>query len=128
MTTTMIYDDLTERQQAYRAVCERFWIKIGDAHTSSGEDSALYFSAIVDGEMIEPEQEVKRYCAVTIGQGSSGDDIYYAYADFDTLEGAQAKAARNIADDIFSELPMQIIDLDTDESYTPIISVEWRRR
>lgn len=125
MRTRVVFENLTARQEAYREVCKQNFIEIGDTSNSSGEDSALYFTVLNDeGEKCEPERQAERFCAVTQGE----QEIRYAYADYETLEGAQARAIENVDDDIYRETPVEIVDLDTREHYIVIAwNLEWRK-
>lgn len=121
----VIFENLSARQEAYRKVCERFYIEIGNYYSTSGEDTAAYFTVMgenEDGEPVQclPEQPVCKYAVIT-----SHDDYFYVYADDNTLADAKEHAQRHIDDDIFTEQPVRIINLDTGKEYVPELSAKW---
>jgi len=117
----VIFEKLSKRQQAYVEVCKRFGITIGDDSYSGGEDAGLYFAVLID-ENVEcaPEREVMRYCVVTVH-----GDHYYAFPDCDTLREAKRAAIANASDDLYYELPEEIINLDTGKRYMAAITAKW---
>ena len=111
MPTTQTPDP--KRLATYRAVLAETCIDPNDTSYSGGEDA---------GEFVRGERPIERYCAVTIGGGFS-----YATPTSTTLAQAKAKAAENIVDDIFNEIPHFIIDLDTGRRWQPNWTrIPWR--
>lgn len=92
---------LESRRAAYRAVLEDHCIDPDDNRTSAGEDAKANLEA----------SEMGRYCLVTCGEV-----CHYAYP-IETFEYAKEKAFENVEDDIYPELPVCIVDLDTGEKW-----------
>ena len=119
--------ELSARQQALLALCNAHWITIGDTSTATGEDAGEYFDRLAltstgseDPERIPAVAEPSRYCALT-----SHDDTFFVIASFDSLEAAQSRAAEYMADDVFTEQPVAVIDLDTGQRWDAIPTAAW---
>lgn len=122
--------ELTARQQALLALCDAHWIVVGDDSTATGEDAGEYFPTIERNPKHGQEQarlpasaEPGRYCALT-----THDDSFFVIADFDSLEPAQERAVEHMADDIFAEQPVAVIDLDTGERWDAVPTATWSHR
>lgn len=89
----------------------------GDTCTGS-EDYTLFLQELDEGESTIP-----RWLCIN----ASGGDGRHVYAHFcDSLEGAKYAAEKNIEDDIYSEAPVAIVDLDTGKVRRPaFIKVHW---
>jgi hypothetical protein len=79
---------------------------IDDCRSSAEEDLFFHLFHGEDGEEAEP---INRWCAVTAA--GEGTFLYPLYAD---REDAEARTVEYPADDIFSESPVAIVDLDDD--------------
>lgn len=110
-----------ERGRRLAEIFEEYYIDPTNNHDTSNEDAGLYLLDENDPDY----KPIRRFCTLTQGTGNSGL-ITYAYADFDDVESAKRKALEYINDDIFSEAPIGIVDLDTGERYVPRWeTVEW---
>lgn len=79
-------------------------------------------------EYMEPEYDVKRFCAITRTPDSDGGDFVYFYPDFDTQEAAQTRGFEHIVDSIYEETPTAVVDLDLGDVWLPVWdSVVWDR-
>lgn len=98
------------RRKALRALCEKHYllIKIDGEHwdTSAQEDIAEYFN--------EHKLEIARYAVVT-----RHDDVFYVKPCAYDLTDAYQRAMENINDSIFYEVPVEVVNLDTGQRWTP---------
>jgi hypothetical protein len=68
------------------------------------------------------ERELERYCCITSHEGK-----FFFLPEFASVEGAQARAEEYMFDDLFQEIPVAVVDLDTGGSYRPTsFHVEWK--
>lgn len=97
-----IDETFAARCRALLALSKRHDIDL-DAPYSGAEDLGL----MLDGD---PDYPVERYALVT---SSGGDEGGYRYIYCEpTLDAAKLHAFDNIDDDIYAELPIEIVDLD----------------
>jgi hypothetical protein len=122
--------ELTARQQTLLAICDAHWIVVGDDSTATGEDAGEYFATIERSPKhgqhparLPATSQPGRYCALT-----THDDSFFAIADFETLEAAQERAVEHMADDIFAEQPVAILDLDTGQRWDAVPTATWAQR
>lgn len=100
--------DMAVRHYRFLTLASKYGID-EDCEHSAGED------------FIEIEQEyalsgrVERYATVT-----SGGEWFYlkTWSDF---QNAAAAASENMADDLFAEAPVEIIDLETGKQFLPVV-------
>lgn len=89
----------------------------GDTCAAS-EDYTLFLQEVAEGETTIP-----RWLCIT-ASGGEGTHIHAHFCA--SLEGAKFAAEKNIDDDIFSESPVAIVDLDTGKLRRPaFIKVHW---
>ncbi len=102
---------MSGRKDALRTLAESHGMDPHDRSNSGNEDLGEY----LDVENYEP-YDIREWCAVTIsGEG----EFHYAYPDYDTAEDAQARCLEYVTDDIFSEAPVAVVNLDTGETRVP---------
>lgn len=113
---------LSPRQLSLVALCDTHALLIGDKRTCAGEDAAVYFQLrhADDAEESPASVEPSRYCAVTFAQ-----DHRYVYPLYDTLAAAKAAAVEHVGDDIYAELPLEVVDLDTGKCWKAEIATKW---
>lgn len=93
-----------DRLKALKELCEKHYLDPNDQNTAA-EDIAPY----LDGE-----EEINEWAAVT-----RNNDITYVYPIFDNAEDAKDRATEHIIDDIYSEQPVEVVNLDTGERLSP---------
>ena len=98
-----------QRKARLEAVAERFDMDMGRAY-SGPEDFA------------ELLKEPTQWIAVTRG-GSDGELIYIVGAD--SKEDAEQRAGAHIQDDIYPELPVAVVDLDTGDMHHVEITISF---
>jgi hypothetical protein len=64
------------------------------------------------------ELTLDRYVVVTVNYTSHGQGKYFFLSEPE-LRGAQDRAVLFAQDDLFEELPVAVVDLDTDREYVP---------
>jgi hypothetical protein len=117
------------REERLRAVCQSHDVEITEdasAWTYSGqEDVAAYFYGDPDDYFGDSKKPIQTWAAVTV---SPNEDFVYIKADYETLEEACRAATEYVDDDIFSEVPLFVINLDTGEEHIPVWrSVQWQQ-
>jgi len=93
----------TVLKEHFTALCLKFWIPLileGPWENSSAEDAA---------EVLRGDRDLFRWAAVT-----RHDDVFYIRT-FTTWDDAVAHSVEYVGDDIFSETPVAICDLESME-------------
>ena len=103
----------TPRHTAYRELLMR--LAIHPQITSN-------YSANEDAYEFLQQPTLPRYVAVT-----THGDFIYASRGADTLEATEILASEYVQDGIFDEMPLEIVDLDTNTTYEPIVEIRWQR-
>lgn len=100
---------------------DRFAALIAEYHQSpedydagEEEDPRPYF----DGS-----RELERYALVTVNYSSHGSAKFFFLA-FDTRAEAESRGIEFATDDIFEELPVAVVDLDTGKTWEPFVKEE----
>lgn len=89
----------------------------GDACAGS-EDFTLFLQDVTEGS-----ESIPRWLCIT-ARGGDGEHVFAHFCA--SLEGAKLAAEKNIDDDIYSESPVAIVDLDTGRTRRPaFIKVHW---
>lgn len=112
------------RQEALRKLCERYYLEIkpnGPWHTSAEEDIAEYFT-------VPPVARLTKTPWVAVTMGHASESIWYLYPRT-SFEHAREQAERHTLDDIYSEAPVAIHNLDTGEKFTVVkpVTFEWEK-
>ena len=100
-----------KRLEALIKLAEEHGISPRDQNTA-GEDLA---------EQLASPKEIRRWAAVTRSEATR---VTYVKT-YASRQWAQNEAASYIADGIWPEVPVEVVDLDTGASSEPTISVEW---
>jgi hypothetical protein len=100
------------RSRALRKLAQAHEIHRGDRN-SSGEDYGAY---------LDNPDSICEWVAVT---RSPEAGITYLRADFPDRLSAKRYAARHIGDDLFEELPVEVVNLDSGQSISSVLSVRW---
>lgn len=101
------------RSAALKALAQAHEIHRSDRN-SSGEDYGAY---------LDDPKSICRWTAVT---RSPETGITYLAADFPDALSAEQYAASHIDDDLYEELPVEVVDLDTGRSISCGLSPVWR--
>lgn len=73
--------------------------------------------------------ELGRYCCVTVNYSSHGHAKYFFLPRFETSSDARQRAYEFISDEIFEEIPVEVVDLDTGEAWEPLLHLApWQKR
>lgn len=103
------------RQERFAQVLERFGQTADDYDQGEEEDPRPYLSG---------EEECRRFCCITIHEGK-----VFFLPTFETREEAQGRAVEYAQDDVFPELPVGVLDLDTGDTFYPQWdSLPWAKR
>jgi hypothetical protein len=105
------------RREALQKLADEYGIDPHDHNTTAGEDLAEY---LLEGERIE------QWVAVT-GAG----DYVYLYPRYATIGAARSAAFGNVADSLYAEYPLEVVNLDTGERWAPdwpTLRVDWTPR
>lgn len=70
------------------------------------------------------EKDLARFVCVTLNWSSSHGKLFYL-PEFDNFEKAQVRAEMYDRDDIFEEIPVKVVDLDTGEEQYAEASYSW---
>lgn len=106
------------RLDTLKELLERYKQTVDDYDTDVEEDLRPYFNG---------KEEIGRYCCVTAHDYDLGSK-YFFLVSFDTLEQAQSRATEFMADDLYAERPISIVDLDTGERWLPVLDVHWLKQ
>ncbi len=105
---------LTETKDQRQAMLKR----IIESHQM--ELTASYSGAEDIAPFIAGELACAKWAVVTRGgEDRNGFPLIYVYAEDDSLGAAVEQASRNCTDDIYSEIPIEIVNLDTGEVLVP---------
>lgn len=102
------------RSRALTKLAQADEIHRGDQN-SSGEDYGAY---------LDNPDSIRESVAVT---RSPETGVTYLTADFLDSLSAKSYAARHIGDDLFEELPLEVVNLDTGQSISSVLSATWGR-
>lgn len=121
MTFVQATDRLTadRRLVAFKELMDRHYQTPDDYDTGAEEDPRPYFAR---------EAALGRYVCVTANPvpGNSDGKTFFL-PRFDDLADAQARAIEFADDDVFAEMPVEIVDLDTGRRWHPSwSSLRWR--
>ena len=129
-------DNYAERQEEGRAdqqlerreKLRRLWVEKlfmrdpgEEAARSTGEEDFANY--------MEGNEQIERYVAVTSTGGAHGDGLHYFVKTFPHMDDAVEYTVEHIADDIFVEIPVAVVDLDLDRqdeygTYYPLKRVD----
>lgn len=70
---------------------------------------------------ISGEEECERFCCVTVNYTSHGYAKWFFLPVFPKRDAAELRAVEYAENDLFEELPVAVVDLDSGETWTP----EW---
>lgn len=105
---------------------DRFAALIAEYHQSpedydegEEEDPRPYFTG---------EAELSRFVCVTVNYSSQGHAKFFFLPTFEERDAAELRAVEYAQDDIFEELPVAVVDLDTGEEFTPAWDALYFRR
>lgn len=102
------------RREAFKALLARYGAEAENYDTECEEDPRPYLSG---------EKPCGRYVCVTM----HGEKPFFL-PEFDDIEAAVARAVEYVTDDIFAEIPAEIVDLDTGEVRVPDwTKLHWKR-
>lgn len=105
------------RIERFGTLMEKYQMSPEDYDEGEVEDPRPYFNG---------ERECERYACVTMNWSSHGYAKHF-FLLFDSAEVAMARASEYDRDDIFEELPVEVVDLDTGDAWTPVVHYEWRK-
>lgn len=108
----------TRRREALVALAGEYWLDV-ERIVAIGTDPTGHFDQTADEDLfpyLAPTEplEIASYCLVT-----KHEDHRYLIPVFDTLAQAFARAESYVDDDIFTEYPVEIIDLDSGTRWRP---------
>jgi hypothetical protein len=109
-----------QRREALRKLCDRVGLEIkpdGPWDTSGEEDIAEFFE---NSEV--PAKDIHEWAVVT-----QHDEYDYVYPQYDDLDAAIARAEEFVGDSTFGEFPVEIVNLDSGEKFTPRITFTWSK-
>lgn len=110
--------DPDTREDKLLDLLKEYGMEPTDYDEGEEEDPRPYFNG---------EASCEKFVCVTVNYTSHGHAKYFFLPTFDTAEGAMVRAELYAHDDIFEELPVAVIDLDTGARYTPE-RIVWKRR
>lgn len=84
-----------------------------------------------DGEEEDPriylsgQEKIGRFCVVTLNWSSRGYDKLFYLPIFNDMQAATNRAEEYIYDDLFEELPVKVVDLDTGDVHWAHAQYAW---
>lgn len=76
---------------------------------------------------IRGEQPLEAWVCVTVNYSSRGGATHYFLPKFEEAEAAIARAEEYAQDDLFEELPVAVVNLDTGFTLYPVLrNLNWR--
>ena len=105
------------RLDRFAKLMEDYHQSPSDYDAGEEEDPRPYF----DGS-----RELEQYAIVTVNYSSHGEAKHFFLAT-DALEYAFARAVEYATDDIFEELPVAVVDLDTGARWEPRVNAAWKQ-
>lgn len=107
-----------KRQEAFAKLIDSYGQRPTDYDEGEEEDPRPYLSG---------ELSLDPWIVVTVNYSSHGEPKYFFLPEA-TRPDAQARAVHFAADDIFEEIPVAVVNLDTAEVWEPRwSSLQWRR-
>jgi hypothetical protein len=107
------------RADRLKALLEEYQQNPTDYDEGEEEDPRPYLSG---------EEECEEWCCVTVNYTSHGNAKYFFLPTFGNRHGAEHRAIEFVEDDLFEELPVAVVNLDTGTSYKPTWeSLTWSR-
>ena len=103
------------RLDRFKALMADYHQRPDDYDRGEEEDPRPYF----DGS-----RELEQYALVTVNYSSQGEAKFFFLA-FDSRAEAEARGILFATDDIFEELPVAVVDLDSGQRWEPRIRATW---
>ena len=104
------------RRNAFIQLLEADGSSPSDYDQGEEEDPRPYLSG---------EKDLGRFVCVTLNWSSSNGKLFYL-PEFDTLDAAKARAELYDRDDLFEEIPVKVVDLDSGETFYATPEYVWK--
>lgn len=111
-------DNQARWRVAFAELLDRDGSSPNDYDAGEEEDPRIYLSG---------EEEIGRFVCVTTNWSSRGHEMTFYLPTFNDWEAAAARAVEYIQDDLFEEIPLKIVDLETGAEWTAEPAYTWRR-
>jgi hypothetical protein len=105
------------RVDRLRALMDEFGQTPDDYDEGEEEDPRPYFNG---------EREPKKWACVTVNYSSHGEAKHFFYT-LPTLRIAKFRAGDFANDDIFEEIPVAVVDLDSGDRWNAKVSTKWTK-
>lgn len=92
------------------------------------EQAAFGFQQIREGPYLTGDEPLGRFVCVTKNWSSHGEEKLFFLPVFSSLRLAKARAEEYCDDDIFEEIPVKIVDLDTGYRWIARPVYEWNKK
>jgi hypothetical protein len=99
-----------DRLKRFKQLMKQYGMTASDYDAGGEEDPRPYLNGT---------DALSRFVCVTVNYSSQGFARHYFLPVFHDIEHAVARATEHAADDIFEELPVAVVDLDTGETVKP---------
>lgn len=107
-----------ERRAAFAALLAADGTDPTNYDEGEEEDPRIYLNG---------DEPIGRYVVVTSNTSSRGYEVYFYLPIFETLLLATNRAVEFDRDDLFEELPVKVVDLETGTVWHAEVSYTWRK-